>query len=330
MRITARADMESHDIKRYGFINENSDLDNLQPAINVLKSEELIYYIDSIVVIYSPWLHTQRYFLQHINHISCLTVDYEGTMVATGERHDNQNYLASLDNSNDHVMLLWDLKKSKVLARISLNKMAIRRIIYARAFQIFTIGRFILNVWKINIFLDTFEELNQISYEKLITLSENSTEIFEFTSVVYDQNKEILITGDSLNNITMWNLNLKIIRQIFQTHESCVTALFFNFNKLISGGKDGYLKYWNHLTCDLLAVIKIPYRDGGIAAIQLLNNNIYLGTDTNAILKVAFKTDMTQKNFLEDDNMFSTFELNTDNYILTAVNHNYFNIITLS
>ncbi|CAK9295974.1 unnamed protein product [Gordionus sp. m RMFG-2023] len=342
-------------IYRYGFINENSDLDNLQPAINVLKSEELIYYIDSIVVIYSPWLHTQRYFLQHINHISCLTVDYEGTMVATGERHDNQeiiqviiwdpiamqiiykigeniltrivlslsfsrnsNYLASLDNSNDHVMLLWDLKKSKVLARISLNKMAIRRIIYARAFQIFTIGRFILNVWKINIFLDTFEELNQISYEKLITLSENSTEIFEFTSVVYDQNKEILITGDSLNNITMWNLNLKIIRQIFQTHESCVTALFFNFNKLISGGKDGYLKYWNHLTCDLLAVIKIPYRDGGIAAIQLLNNNIYLGTDTNAILKVAFKTDMTQKNFLEDDNMFSTFELNTDNYILTA------------
>ncbi|XP_053379131.1 uncharacterized protein LOC123526739 isoform X2 [Mercenaria mercenaria] len=65
------------------------------------QTEELVYYVASIVVLYDKDNDTQRHYIQHNEEITCMTIHPSQCLVATGQMHGKQSEHAS------HIRI-WD------------------------------------------------------------------------------------------------------------------------------------------------------------------------------------------------------------------------------
>ncbi|KAJ6652081.1 hypothetical protein lerEdw1_013496, partial [Lerista edwardsae] len=91
----------------------------------VLTSGELVYFIARVVVLYHVQNRTQRHYLRHTDCVRCVAVHPDGVRVASGQMagvdkdgKDDGTYLCVVDESNEHMLLVWDCVRGTKQAEI--------------------------------------------------------------------------------------------------------------------------------------------------------------------------------------------------------------------
>ncbi|KAB1278312.1 Echinoderm microtubule-associated protein-like 1 [Camelus dromedarius] len=91
----------------------------------LLPTGETVYFIASVVVLYNVEEQLQRHYAGHNDDVKCLAVHPDRITIATGQvagtSKDGKNggsNLCAVDDSNDHVLSVWDWQKEERLADV--------------------------------------------------------------------------------------------------------------------------------------------------------------------------------------------------------------------
>ncbi|NXW28557.1 EMAL1 protein, partial [Phaetusa simplex] len=193
--------------------------------------------------------------------------------------------LCSVDDSNDHVLSVWDWQKEEKLADVKCSNEAI----FAADFHptdtniIVTCGKSHLSFW-------TLEGNSLIKKQGLFEKQEKPKFVL---CVTFSANGDT-ITGDSSGNILVWGKGTNRISHVVQgAHEGGIFALcMLRDGTLVSGGgKDRKLISWNG-NYQKLHKTEIPEQFGPIRTVAEGKGDVVLiGTTRNFVLQGTLSGD---------------------------------------
>ena len=245
--------------------------------IKYIDNDSFLYPSGNIAIIQNISNKAQQYFIRHKREICSLCVNYDRTIIATGE----ENVDSLLSSYNNSVIRIWESKTLKELAEIEIpfngvralsfnlngkylvcccldenHKVVVinvkekkiiceeygnRKKIFSLSFksnnEFATAG---LNHFKFWIISES-ENNGQIEY-KLISKEYLNTSEKEFDDKlgIISVMNDYFVTGSSLGYITLWKD--QIIKNNKKCHDSQIDSLYSNNRIIISGGRDKVLK----------------------------------------------------------------------------------------
>ena len=90
-----------------------------------------------------------------------------------------------------------------------------------------------------------------------------------------------IVSGNSDNTISVWNLTTGELEQILSDHSSWVSSVIVSGNKIISGSKDGTIKVWNLATGELEQTLTNDY--ASVSNVAVSGNKIVSGNEDGTI-----------------------------------------------
>ncbi|XP_071835034.1 77 kDa echinoderm microtubule-associated protein-like isoform X2 [Apostichopus japonicus] len=194
-------------------------------------------------------------------------------------KHDGGGHLGAIDDSNEHVLSVWDWAKEKKLCETKSSQDPVVQVEFPPQLenQLISLGKGHIHFWN-------------YSTGKLVRKSG----IFE----KHDKPKFVLcmtfsaegdvITGDSNGNIFIWGKGGTRIRQAVPgAHEGPIFSII-NLSDggfLSGGGKDKKIHSWNS-SFENQGTADLPDETGPVRALCQANESlIFVGTTRNAILK---------------------------------------------
>ncbi|XP_054682545.1 echinoderm microtubule-associated protein-like 1 isoform X3 [Grus americana] len=193
--------------------------------------------------------------------------------------------LCSVDDSNDHVLSVWDWQKEEKLADVKCSNEAV----FAADFHP-TDTNIIVTCGKSHLYFWTLEGNSLIKKQGLFEKQEKPKFVL---CVTFSENGDT-ITGDSSGNILVWGKGTNRISHAVQgAHEGGIFALcMLRDGTLVSGGgKDRKLISWNG-NYQKLHKIEIPEQFGPIRTVAEGKGDVVLiGTTRNFVLQGTLSGD---------------------------------------
>ncbi|NXO18175.1 EMAL1 protein, partial [Oriolus oriolus] len=193
--------------------------------------------------------------------------------------------LCSVDDSNDHVLSVWDWQKEEKLADVKCSNEAV----FAADFHP-TDTNIIVTCGKSHLYFWTLEGNSLIKKQGLFEKQEKPKFVL---CVTFSENGDT-ITGDSSGNILVWGKGTNRISHVVQgAHEGGIFALcMLRDGTLISGGgKDRKLISWNG-NYQKIHKTEIPEQFGPIRTVAEGKGDVVLiGTTRNFVLQGTLSGD---------------------------------------
>ncbi|XP_028923826.1 echinoderm microtubule-associated protein-like 1 isoform X1 [Ornithorhynchus anatinus] len=200
------------------------------------------------------------------------------TCIAFSKSNGGSN-LCSVDDSNDHVLSVWDWQKEEKLADVKCSNEAV----FAADFHP-TDTNIIVTCGKLHLYFWTLEGNSLIKKQGLFEKQEKPKFVL---CVTFSENGDT-ITGDSSGNILVWGKGTNRISYAVQgAHEGGIFALcMLRDGTLVSGGgKDRKLISWNG-NYQKLHKTEIPEQFGPIRTVAEGKGDVVLiGTTRNFVLQ---------------------------------------------
>ncbi|XP_073340102.1 echinoderm microtubule-associated protein-like 1 isoform X3 [Pagrus major] len=188
------------------------------------------------------------------------------------------NTLCVVDDSNDHVLSVWDWQREDRLAEVKCSNESV----FAADFHptdcnvIVTCGKSHLYFWSLEKGMlvkkqGLFEKQEKPKFVLCVTFAENGD----------------AITGDSSGNILVWGKGTNRISHVIQgAHEGSIFALSMLRNgTLVSGGKDRRLVCWDS-SYQQIQTVEVPELFGPIRTIaEGRGETVLIGTTKNFVLQ---------------------------------------------
>uniref|UniRef100_A0A4W5RKW8 EMAP like 1 n=1 Tax=Hucho hucho TaxID=62062 RepID=A0A4W5RKW8_9TELE len=196
------------------------------------------------------------------------------------------NTLCVVDDSNDHVLSVWDWQREERLADVKCSNEAV----FAADFHptdtniIVTCGKSHLYFWTLERGTLTkkqglFEKQEKPKFVLCVTFSENGD----------------TITGDSSGNILVWGKGTNRISHAIQgAHEGSIFALCMLRNStLVSGGKDRKLLSWDG-SYQQIRSVEVPELFGPVRTVaEGTKESVLIGTTRNYVLQGSLYGEFT-------------------------------------
>uniref|UniRef100_A0A8C3T6T7 EMAP like 1 n=1 Tax=Chelydra serpentina TaxID=8475 RepID=A0A8C3T6T7_CHESE len=206
------------------------------------------------------------------------------TCIAFSKSNGGSN-LCSVDDSNDHVLSVWDWQKEERLADVKCSNEAV----FAADFHP-TDTNIIVTCGKSHLYFWTLEGNSLIKKQGLFEKQEKPKFVL---CVTFSENGDT-ITGDSSGNILVWGKGTNRISYALQgAHEGGIFALcMLRDGTLVSGGgKDRKLISWNG-NYQKLHKTEIPEQFGPIRTVAEGKGDVVLiGTTRNFVLQGTLSGD---------------------------------------
>nr|XP_031534672.1 echinoderm microtubule-associated protein-like 1 [Vicugna pacos] len=281
----------------------------------LLPTGETVYFIASVVVLYNVEEQLQRHYAGHNDDVKCLAVHPDRITIATGQVagtskdgkimlhlfysqmqccceyffffQNGGSNLCAVDDSNDHVLSVWDWQKEERLADVKCSNEAV----FAADFHP-TDTNIIVTCGKSHLYFWTLEGSSLIKKQGLFEKQEKPKFVL---CVTFSENGDT-ITGDSSGNILVWGKGTNRISYAVQgAHEGGIFALcMLRDGTLVSGGgKDRKLISWNG-NYQKLHKTEIPEQFGPIRTVAEGKGDVILiGTTRNFVLQGTLSGDFT-------------------------------------
>uniref|UniRef100_A0A8C6Z652 EMAP like 1 n=1 Tax=Nothoprocta perdicaria TaxID=30464 RepID=A0A8C6Z652_NOTPE len=281
----------------------------------LLPTGETVYFIASVVVLFNVEEQLQRHYTGHNDDVKCLThrswigwqlpphvrvwdsvtlntlhvigmgfFDRAVTCIAFSKSNGGSS-LCSVDDSNDHVLSVWDWQKEEKLADVKCSNEAV----FAADFHP-TDTNIIVTCGKSHLYFWTLEGNSLIKKQGLFEKQEKPKFVL---CVTFSENGDT-ITGDSSGNILVWGKGTNRISHAVQgAHEGGIFALcMLRDGTLVSGGgKDRKLISWNG-NYQKLHKTEIPEKFGPIRTVAEGKGDVVLiGTTRNFVLQGTLSGD---------------------------------------
>ncbi|XP_074221147.1 LOW QUALITY PROTEIN: echinoderm microtubule-associated protein-like 1 [Camelus bactrianus] len=208
------------------------------------------------------------------------------TCIAFSKSNGGSN-LCAVDDSNDHVLSVWDWQKEERLADVKCSNEAV----FAADFHP-TDTNIIVTCGKSHLYFWTLEGSSLIKKQGLFEKQEKPKFVL---CVTFSENGDT-ITGDSGGNILVWGKGTNRISYAVQgAHEGGIFALcMLRDGTLVSGGgKDRKLISWNG-NYQKLHKTEIPEQFGPIRTVAEGKGDVILiGTTRNFVLQGTLSGDFT-------------------------------------
>ncbi|XP_067470409.1 echinoderm microtubule-associated protein-like 1 isoform X7 [Thunnus thynnus] len=188
------------------------------------------------------------------------------------------NTLCVVDDSNDHVLSVWDWQREDRLAEVKCSNESV----FAADFHptdsniVVTCGKSHLYFWNLEKGMlvkkqGLFEKQEKPKFVLCVTFAENGD----------------TITGDSSGNILVWGKGTNRISHVIQgAHEGSIFALCMLRNgTLVSGGKDRRLVSWDS-SYQQIQTVEVPEPYGPIRTVaEGRGETVLIGTTKNFVLQ---------------------------------------------
>ncbi|KAM9466957.1 echinoderm microtubule-associated protein-like 1 isoform 2-T2 [Clarias gariepinus] len=196
------------------------------------------------------------------------------------------SWLCVVDDSNDHVLSVWDWQREERLADVKCSNESI----FAADFHP-TDANIIVTCGKSHLCFWSLEKGSLLKKQGLFEKQEKPKFVL---CVTFSENGDT-ITGDSSGNILVWGKGSnRITLPILGAHESSVFALcMLRDGTLVSGGKDRKLTSWDG-NFQKIHMVEVPEVYGPIRTIaEGKGETILIGTTKNYILLGNLNGDFT-------------------------------------
>uniref|UniRef100_A0A3B4Z847 Echinoderm microtubule-associated protein-like 1 n=1 Tax=Stegastes partitus TaxID=144197 RepID=A0A3B4Z847_9TELE len=295
--LEARAELPGNKLKLdwvYGYRGRDC-----RSNLYLLPTGETVYFIASVVVLFNVDEQLQRHYTGHTDDIKCLAVHPDKITIATGlntihvlgmgffdralvclafSKSNGGNTLCVVDDSNDHVLSVWDWQREDRLAEVKCSNESV----FAADFHptdsniVVTCGKSHLYFWNLEKGMlvkkqGLFEKQEKPKFVLCVTFAENGD----------------AITGDSSGNILVWGKGTNRISHVIQgAHEGSIFALCMLRNgTLVSGGKDRRLISWDN-SYQQTQTVEVPEMFGPIRTIaEGRGETVLIGTTKNFVLQ---------------------------------------------
>ncbi|KAH0620370.1 hypothetical protein JD844_020724 [Phrynosoma platyrhinos] len=217
--------------------------------------------------------------------VTCIAFSKSVSKIVTS--FNGGSNLCSVDDSNDHVLSVWDWQREEKLADVKCSNEAV----FAADFHP-TDTNIIVTCGKSHLYFWTLEGNSLIKKQGLFEKQEKPKFVL---CVTFSENGDA-ITGDSSGNILVWGKGTNRISSAVQgAHEGGIFALcMLRDGTLVSGGgKDRKLISWNG-NYQKLHKTEIPEQFGPIRTIAEGKSDIVLiGTTRNFVLQGSLSGDFS-------------------------------------
>uniref|UniRef100_A0AAX7VEX9 HELP domain-containing protein n=1 Tax=Astatotilapia calliptera TaxID=8154 RepID=A0AAX7VEX9_ASTCA len=314
--LEARAELPSNKLKLdwvYGYRGRDC-----RSNLYLLPTGETVYFIASVVVLFNVDERLQRHYTGHTDDIKCLAVHPDKITIATGQvagtssdgkvskicslcfiklsviifdllcLANGGNTLCVVDDSNDHVLSVWDWQKEDRLAEVKCSNESV----FAADFHptdsniVVTCGKSHLYFWNLEKGMlvkkqGLFEKQEKPKFVLCVTFAENGD------AITGDSSGNILVRPlrPSLSHLHCAGTN-RISHVIQGAHEGSIFALCMLRNgTLVSGGKDRRLISWDS-SYQQTQTVEVPELFGPIRTIaEGRGESVLIGTTKNFVLK---------------------------------------------
>ncbi|KAM7340171.1 hypothetical protein ACRRTK_000786 [Alexandromys fortis] len=251
----------------------------------LLPTGEVVYFVASVAVLYSVEEQRQRHYLGHSDDIKCLAVHPDMVTIATGqvagttkEGKNGGNLLCAVDESNDHVLSVWDwAKESKVVDSKCSNEAVLVATFHP------TDPSLLITCGKSHIY---FWSLEGGSLSKRQGLFEKHEKPKYVLCVTFLEGGDV-VTGDSGGNIYIWGKGgNRITQEVLGAHDGGVFGLCaLRDGTLVSGGgRDRRVVLWGS-DYSKMQEVEVPEDFGPVRTIaEGRGDTLYVGTTRNSIL----------------------------------------------
>ncbi|KAL2099109.1 hypothetical protein ACEWY4_005589 [Coilia grayii] len=188
------------------------------------------------------------------------------------------NSLCVVDDSNDHVLSVWDWQREERLAEVKCSNESV----FAADFHP-TDANIIVTCGKSHLYFWTLERGTLVKKQGLFEKQEKPKFVL---CVTFSENGDA-ITGDSSGNILVWGKGTNRISHAIQgAHEGSVFALCMLRNgTLVSGGKDRRLVSWDG-NYQQIQAIEVPELYGPVRTVaEGRGESVLIGTTRNYVLQ---------------------------------------------
>ncbi|KAM9294651.1 echinoderm microtubule-associated protein-like 1 [Gastrophryne carolinensis] len=207
------------------------------------------------------------------------------TCVAFSKSNGGGN-LCAVDDSNDHVLSVWDWQKEEKLADVKCSNEAV----FVADFHP-TDTNIIVTGGKSHLYFWTLEGSSLVKKQGLFEKQEKPKFVL---CVTFSENGDT-ITGDSSGNLLVWGKGANRISHAIQAaHDGGIFALCMQRDgTLVSGGKDRKLISWD-VNYQKVNVVEIPEQFGPVRTVAEGKGDIVLiGTTRNFVLQGTLSGDFT-------------------------------------
>ncbi|XP_070697901.1 echinoderm microtubule-associated protein-like 1 isoform X6 [Pempheris klunzingeri] len=188
------------------------------------------------------------------------------------------NTLCVVDDSNDHVLSVWDWQREDRLAEVKCSNESV----FAADFHP-TDSNIIVTCGKSHLYFWTLEKGMLVKKQGLFEKQEKPKFVL---CVTFAENGDA-ITGDSSGNILVWGKGTNRISHVIQgAHEGSIFALSMLRNgTLVSGGKDRRLISWDS-SYQQIQTVEVPELFGPIRTIaEGRGETVLIGTTKHFVLQ---------------------------------------------
>ncbi|XP_070775966.1 echinoderm microtubule-associated protein-like 1 isoform X2 [Enoplosus armatus] len=188
------------------------------------------------------------------------------------------NTLCVVDDSNDHVLSVWDWQREDRLAEVKCSNESV----FAADFHP-TDCNIIVTCGKSHLYFWTLEKGMLVKKQGLFEKQEKPKFVL---CVTFAENGDA-ITGDSSGNILVWGKGTNRISHVIQgAHEGSIFALSMLRNgTLVSGGKDRRLVSWDS-SYQQIQTVEVPELFGPIRTIaEGRGETVLIGTTKHFVLR---------------------------------------------
>ncbi|XP_062585319.1 echinoderm microtubule-associated protein-like 2 [Saccostrea cucullata] len=291
--------------------------------IFVLASDEIVYFIANIAVLYSRLTHKQRHYREHNEDIKCLNVHYNGNIVATGQFTSKVNpknqahirvwradtlqtihllgagmyqksvlamafsgpsdLLAAVDDSPEKRLTLWDVSSGELKGDITVNTEVICDLQFNTKYPDVLV-------------ISGKEHLTWwkiYSHSRMIQpLAQPDYENFlkaKYVICLTHNDRGDLLTGDSNGTVYVWgDGGNKITNFIKHAHDGPVFTVLCMKSYIVTGGRDGFIYCWQYnKNMEKDGELQLPKSEGGVRLLVLHGDVIIIGTTVNSMLSIT-------------------------------------------
>ncbi|XP_062516540.1 echinoderm microtubule-associated protein-like 1 isoform X2 [Corticium candelabrum] len=224
--------------------------------------------------------------------------------------------LIAIDESNEHMMSVWDWKKKRKLQETRTTNDSVLGVAVPQShgqLSVVSYGKQHVCFWT---------WVNDGKLQKKMGLFGKHDKPKFITVAVFSDNGDV-ITGDSNGTIYVWDCNEhRIRRAIKDAHAGAVLALTVAQNGLmISGGKDRKIIEWDEAFTKTGRNVEVPEIAGGVRAIVVLvSGQLILGTTGNMLVKGTFEAGLHEQMKGHCDELWGLAVSPINNHFVTAGN----------
>uniref|UniRef100_A0A665VVZ7 Uncharacterized protein n=1 Tax=Echeneis naucrates TaxID=173247 RepID=A0A665VVZ7_ECHNA len=214
-----------------------------------------------------------------------------GLVCLSFSKSNGGNTLCTVDDSNDHVLSVWDWQRGDRLAEVKCSNESV----FAADFHP-TDSHIIVTCGKSHLYFWNLEKGMLVKKQGLFEVDQikklNDDLMCFVLCVTFAENGDT-ITGDSSGNILVWGKGTNRISHVIQgAHEGSIFAVSMLRNgTLVSGGKDRRLISWDN-SYQQTQVVEVPELFGPIRTIaEGRGETVLIGTTKNFVLQGSLDGD---------------------------------------